>query len=176
MLLLNETRRSQVKRRAWSSYQRNCVQGYWMFAWAAALLWSAKGRVFMNPSTLDPALTRFTVLCTTVQLSSVPWPIGMSGGWHDARFSRDPLPVFSAGGYCEQVWYGQGMSALRLCPSSISSYRPRCRKVMAFSSLARILGVCSSIHSPPALFLFLFFEVEINSLHTNFTLYVRISP
>ena len=34
--------------------------------------------------------------------------------------------------------------------------------VAAFSSLARILGECSTSHSPPALFV-LFFEVEISS-------------
>ena len=27
---------------------------------------------------------------------------------HEGRFSRDPLPVFSAGGPCEQFWHGQG--------------------------------------------------------------------
>ena len=26
---------------------------------------------------------------------------------HDRRFSRDPLPVFSAGGHCEQLWHGK---------------------------------------------------------------------
>ena len=41
------------------------------------------------------------------QFSSVPRPIGSSGG-HEERFSRDPLPVFPAGGYCEQFWHGQG--------------------------------------------------------------------
>ena len=36
--------------------------------------------------------------------------------------------------------------------------------VDAFSSLAKILGKCSTIHSPPALLLhFFFFEVEISS-------------
>ena len=29
-------------------------------------------------------------------------------GGHEGRFSRDPLPVFSAGGPCEQLWHGQG--------------------------------------------------------------------
>ena len=38
--------------------------------------------------------------------SSVPWPTGSTGG-HDGRFSRDRLPVFSAGDPCEQFWYGQ---------------------------------------------------------------------
>ena len=35
--------------------------------------------------------------------------------------------------------------------------------VVAFSSLARILGECSTIHTLPALFCFCFFEVEISS-------------
>ena len=39
--------------------------------------------------------------------SSVPWPIGSPGG-HEGQFSRDPLPVFSAGGPCVQFWHGQG--------------------------------------------------------------------
>ena len=34
--------------------------------------------------------------------------------------------------------------------------------VVALSSLTRILGECSTIHSPPALFFF-FFKVEIGS-------------
>ena len=42
--------------------------------------------------------------------------------------------------------------------------------VLAFSSLARILGECSTIHSLPALFFF-FFEVEI-SLRTRIPLFV----
>ena len=43
---------------------------------------------------------------SSVQFSSIPWPIGSSGG-HDGRFSRDPPPVSSAGGPCEQLWHGQ---------------------------------------------------------------------
>ena len=39
--------------------------------------------------------------------SSAPWPTGLSGG-HVGRFSRDPLPICSAGGRCEQFWHGQG--------------------------------------------------------------------
>ena len=31
-----------------------------------------------------------------------------SSGEHEGRFSRDPLPVFSAGGSCGQFWHGQG--------------------------------------------------------------------
>ena len=45
------------------------------------------------------------------QFSSVLWLIGSSiggGGELEGRFSRDPLPVFSAGGTCEQFWHGQG--------------------------------------------------------------------
>ena len=41
------------------------------------------------------------------RFSSVPGPTGPSGG-HEGRFSRDPLPVFSAGSPCEQLWHGQG--------------------------------------------------------------------
>ena len=33
--------------------------------------------------------------------------IGSSGG-HEGRFNRGPVPVFSAGGPCEQFWHGQG--------------------------------------------------------------------
>ena len=33
--------------------------------------------------------------------------LGRRGG-HEGRFSRDPLPVFSAGSHCEQLWHGQG--------------------------------------------------------------------
>ena len=29
------------------------------------------------------------------------WVVGEGGGGHEGRFSRDPLPVFSAGGACE---------------------------------------------------------------------------
>ena len=42
-----------------------------------------------------------------VQFSSVPWLIGLSGE-HEEQFSRDPLPVFSAGGPCQQVCHDQG--------------------------------------------------------------------
>ena len=44
--------------------------------------------------------------------------------------------------------------------------------VVAFSSRARILGECSTIHSPPAL---LFFSGDYLA-HTNSTVYARISP
>ena len=42
-----------------------------------------------------------------VQLSSVPWLIGLSGG-HKGQFSRDSPHVFSAGDHFEQLWHGQG--------------------------------------------------------------------
>ena len=29
-------------------------------------------------------------------------------GEHEGRFTRDPLPVFSVGGPCEQSWHGHG--------------------------------------------------------------------
>ena len=54
-------------------------------------------------------VTRLQVtLCgCSVHFSSVPWPIGSSGG-HEERFRKEPLPVFSAGGRREQFWHGQG--------------------------------------------------------------------
>ena len=42
---------------------------------------------------------------STVQF--IPWQTG-SFGEHDRRLSGDPLPDFSAEGYCEQFWHGQG--------------------------------------------------------------------
>ena len=44
------------------------------------------------------------------KFKSVPWLIGIWGGGHEGQFSRDPLPVFSAGSPCEQFWHGQ------ICP------------------------------------------------------------
>ena len=53
----------------------------------------------------------------SVQFSSVLWLIGSSGGWgHEGRFSRDHLLVFSAGGLCEQFWYGQGCPLFVVVP------------------------------------------------------------
>ena len=48
------------------------------------------------------ALThRHSRVCSCLVLfSSVSWPIGSSGG-HEGRFSRNLLPVLSAGGHCE---------------------------------------------------------------------------
>ena len=88
---------------------------------------------------------------TIVHLSSIQ-SLDKLGHWRGrkGRFSRDPLPAFSAGGPCEQVWHGKrcplfdvvhpafpllttalatlqgalvrtGMSTLWCCPSSISS-------------------------------------------------------
>ena len=37
----------------------------------------------------------------------MPLTIG-SSGLHKGRFSRYPVPVFSAGGHCYQFWHGQG--------------------------------------------------------------------
>ena len=42
-----------------------------------------------------------------LQFSSILGQIGSSGG-HEGQFSTDPLPVFSAGGLCKQLWHGQG--------------------------------------------------------------------
>ena len=47
------------------------------------------------------------VLNHSVQVSSVSCLIG-SPWVGNEQFSTDPLPVFSAGGPCEQFWRGQG--------------------------------------------------------------------
>ena len=51
----------------------------------------------------------------------------MSSGEHEGRFSKDPLPHFSAGGPGEQFWHGQGCPLLDvvhpafLLPTTLSS-------------------------------------------------------
>ena len=47
---------------------------------------------------------------SSVQFSSVPSSVGSSEDMTDMNdeFIRDSLPVFSAGGPCEQFWHGQG--------------------------------------------------------------------
>ena len=83
----------------------------------------------------------------------------------------------------------------RMCTLSCKLHRPQdlisvvgVVVVVDFSSLARILGECSTIHSQPALFLFFFFSFSFffpffffffsgdYQPHTNSTLQVRISP
>ena len=55
-------------------------------------------------------MTHFALISPTAfkfQFNSVPLSIG-SSGWHERRFSRYLLPVFSVGGLCQQFWQGQG--------------------------------------------------------------------
>ena len=59
-------------------------------------------------------------VCAFSSIQFSPWMI-RSSGVHEGWFSRNPLPVFSAGGHCEQFWHGQGMFILWYCSSSISS-------------------------------------------------------
>ena len=69
--------------------------------------------VSYNATIFNPVFCGAFLPClstASVQFSSVPRPIGSSEG-HEGRFSRDPLPVFSAGGPYEQFWHGQ-MSTL----------------------------------------------------------------
>ena len=83
-----------------------------------------------------PSMTSLTQ--KHIQLSSVHWLTGSLEG-HEGQFSRDPLPVFPAGGPCEQFWHGAGMSALRCCPSSISSADRGITKVPWRTVLERLL-------------------------------------
>ena len=57
---------------------------------------------------------------SSVQFSSVPWPIESSGG-HEGRFSRGSLPVFFAGGPCEWLWQGQGCPVFDVIHPAFSS-------------------------------------------------------
>ena len=52
----------------------------------------------------------WNLLQSEVELSSVPWAMGSCGGGHDRWSSRDPFPIFSAGGHFELLWHGQGCS------------------------------------------------------------------
>ena len=54
---------------------------------------------------------REAIILPSVQISLAPWPIG-SFWEREGRFSRDPLPVFFAGGPCGQIWHGQGCPLL----------------------------------------------------------------
>ena len=85
--------------------------------------------------------------------------------------------VFIACIYLHARWsYRRQLRALLSCPLSVECYyfpllvnatklQVQHVVVVAFSSLVRILGECSTIHSPPVLFFFfslLFQKVEIN--------------
>ena len=76
---------------------------------------------FLSASTPDSFYFQFSsVQFGSIQFIPLTDRIGSSGG-REGRFSRNPLPVFSAGGPCGQFWLGQGCPYLRCCPSSISS-------------------------------------------------------
>ena len=66
-------------------------------------------------------------------ISSVPWLIGLSRV-QEINQERDPLPVFSAGGCCEQFWQGQGCPLFwRACSITSADHgiarSPRCPEV-----------------------------------------------
>ena len=89
------TRRGAVRR--WAKLMRGCV---------------------LMHSLRQGAMTPRRCLVLSVQFSLASWPIGSSGGGgHEGRLSRDPLPVFSAGGPCEQFWHGQGCPLFDVHPA-----------------------------------------------------------
>ena len=64
-------------------------------------------RTSLTHNTMSELTRTFINLWSSIHgFSSIPWLLGSSGG-HEGRFGRDPLPVFSAGDHCEQVWHGQ---------------------------------------------------------------------
>ena len=66
----------------------------WCSDWLNLHRWLAAWNPPLKP--VDDSISH--LLLYSVQFSSILLPIKSSGGW----FSRDPLPVFSAGGPCEQ--------------------------------------------------------------------------
>ena len=60
----------------------------WEFGWCNTRLLSVLGFGWCNTAHFG-TITKQNVF----SISSVPWPIGSSGG-HEGRFSRDSLPVF----------------------------------------------------------------------------------
>ena len=64
-------------------------------------------RLYVSLTLTIPLILTNPNFATPFQLISAPWPIGSSWGL-EGRFSRDLLPVFSAGGHFEQFWHGQG--------------------------------------------------------------------
>ena len=67
-------------------------------------------------------LFRMAIRQEKVQFNSVPWPTRLSGG-HDARFSKDSPPVFSAG---KSSGMGRDVHSLMLCTQHFLC-RPRRR-------------------------------------------------
>ena len=70
------------------------------FWWSVQQKWKAHGGKYI-------IVYKLTNVVLFSQFSSVSWPIGSSTG-HEGRFSRDSLPIFSAGGPCEQFWQWPG--------------------------------------------------------------------
>ena len=60
-----------------------------------------------------------------VWFSSVPWLTGSSGGY-DRQFSRDPLPVFSAGGPCQHFWHERDVRSLMFSIQHFLCRSPHC--------------------------------------------------
>ena len=79
-----------------------CVQskGKFLYVWYRQInFWCLRKMVWIDQVQW---VVQFSTVC-----SSVPWLIGLSVGY-EGRFSRDSLPVFSAGGPCEQFRHEKG--------------------------------------------------------------------
>ena len=63
--------------------------------------------LYLKTNKTDLGQTDFMGRNSSVQFSSVPWLTGLLRE-HEGWFSRDPLPVFSAGGPYDQFWHQQG--------------------------------------------------------------------
>ena len=100
-----------------------------------------------------------------LRISSIPW-LNMGNVELIRRFGLLPLRISSSQFWCPEALELVGLGLyyeLPLGDNFVGSVRfhgqreiHQSTQVLAFSSLARILGECSTIHSLPALFFFFF--------------------
>ena len=101
-------------------------------------------------------------------------------GWFPSESDSQPAGLISCNGGRIGRWKTQhSYSDMRVSNRLVLGARrpePHSLPLLAFTSLARIWGECSTIHSPPALFFVVVFSSGNYLAQTNFTFYVRISP
>ena len=89
----------------WQEYYHILRSMVWESTQEDRVGWGVEGLLYTLCMHGDSVCWTFFLMY--VQFSPlIDWVVG--GGGHEGWFSRDPLPVLSAGGPCEQFWYGQG--------------------------------------------------------------------
>ena len=64
----------------------------------------ARSQISLSLSSLPIVIIYTSPTDSLFEFSSVSWPVGLSGG-HYRWLHRDSVPMFSAGGHCEQFWH-----------------------------------------------------------------------